>query len=52
MTAPEEKERISCLCSQIVEERDSERFLVLIRELNNLLDKRERAELKTPDLSV
>ena len=52
MTAPEEKERISYLCSQIVEEKDSDRFLVLVRELNNLLDKRERVELKTPRQSV
>ena len=42
---PEERSFLNQLCFLIAEEKDPNRFLELVRELNNLLDGAE----KTPD---
>jgi len=39
---PEERERMYQLCAMIEKERDHTRFLQLIRELNDLLERNER----------
>jgi hypothetical protein len=38
---PEERERMYQLCAMIEKEQDRERFLQLIRELNDLLERKE-----------
>jgi hypothetical protein len=38
---PAERERIYALCAQIVEEKDRDRFTKLVKELNELLDRKE-----------
>lgn len=38
---PEERERMNSLCGQIAKEQDHERFVRLVQELNDLLDKKE-----------
>jgi len=45
---PEERERMYHLCAMIEQEKDRDRFLRLIRELNQLLEHKEhRLEEKT-----
>ena len=39
---PEERERMNSLCKQIQDEKDHEKFNQLVRELNNLLHRKER----------
>jgi hypothetical protein len=39
---PDERERMYQLCAMIEKEQDRERFLQLIRELNDLLEHKER----------
>lgn len=39
---PDERERMYYLCAMIEKERDHARFLQLIRELNDLLERNER----------
>jgi len=44
----DERERLYTLCGQIVEEKDAFKFLQLVNELNDLLDrKEERLECST-----
>jgi len=38
---PEERERIEWLCQQIQKEKDQNKFSDLVRQLNELLEKRE-----------
>jgi len=40
--SPEERERMYQLCALIEKERDRYRFLQLIEELNQLLERKER----------
>lgn len=40
---PEERERMYQLCALIEKEKDHTRFLQLINELNDLLDRKEQA---------
>ena len=35
---PDEREHMDILCKQITEERDSQRFTQLVKELNELLE--------------
>lgn len=42
MTTPDQKLHILSLCAQIAEEKNSSRFLILVHELNDLLEERER----------
>jgi hypothetical protein len=39
---PEEREHMNKLCAQIQVERDPRKFTTLIRDLNELLEKKER----------
>jgi hypothetical protein len=39
---PEERERMFQLCALIEKERDHQRFLQLINELNDLLERKEK----------
>jgi hypothetical protein len=39
---PDDRERMYQLCSQIEKEQDHHRFLRLIEELNNLLERQEQ----------
>lgn len=39
---PEERERMYKLCAMIENEQNRERFLVLIQELNELLERKEQ----------
>jgi hypothetical protein len=39
---PEERERMYQLCAMIETEQNRERFLQLIKELNDLLDRKEQ----------
>jgi hypothetical protein len=36
---PEDREQMKLLCNKIQEEQDSEKFLALLRELTDLLDR-------------
>jgi len=38
---PEEREQMNRLCTQIQDEKDHERFMQLIKELNDLIDRKE-----------
>ncbi len=38
---PEERERLKILCDQIATERDHERFVKLVQELNDLLEEKD-----------
>jgi hypothetical protein len=38
---PEEKAEMDVLCKQIVEEKDRNKFLALVLQLNNLLERKE-----------
>jgi hypothetical protein len=42
MMKPEERERMYQLCALIEKERDHNRFLQLINELNELLERKEQ----------
>ena len=42
--AMEDTKRLRELCEQVSREQDSEKFLVLARELNRLLGEREKAK--------
>jgi hypothetical protein len=42
MSTSVQKPHFISLCAQIAEERDSQKFLALVEELNVLLEKRER----------
>ena len=35
---PDERQRLDWLCTQIKDEKDHDKFIALIRELNKLLD--------------
>lgn len=39
---PEERERMNALCNQIATEKDHDKFMKLVLELNDLLDRKER----------
>jgi hypothetical protein len=39
---PDERERMNRLCEQIAVERDHEKFVKLVQELNELLDHKEQ----------
>jgi len=45
---PDDRERMYQLCSQIEKEQDHHRFLRLIEELNNLLERQEQRLETTP----
>lgn len=47
---PEDRERMYQLCGLIEKERDHARFLQLIRELNDLLENRQRKLEKEPEI--
>jgi hypothetical protein len=52
MTA-EERERMYALCAQIEKERDHGRFLRLVQELNNLLERKEhRLDQEPPPTNI
>jgi hypothetical protein len=38
---PEEREHMNALCEQIAREQDHEKFVKLVQQLNNLLEKKE-----------
>jgi hypothetical protein len=40
--SPEERERMYELCAQIEKEKDHHKFLLLINELNELLERKEQ----------
>jgi hypothetical protein len=42
MMSPEERERMYELCAQIEKEKDHHKFLLLINELNELLERKEQ----------
>jgi hypothetical protein len=42
MLTPDERKRMYALCGQIVEERNSDKFLRLVTELTELLDHKDR----------
>jgi hypothetical protein len=44
---PEERKRMDVLCQQIAVERDHDKFIQLVRELNDLLEEKEQ-RLETP----
>lgn len=44
---PEEQDRMQVLCERITKEQDQEKFVKLIQELNDLLD-RKTQRLDTP----
>jgi hypothetical protein len=39
---PDERERMAILCERIATEKDHQKFSRLVRELNDLLDRKER----------
>jgi hypothetical protein len=39
---PDERERMAILCERIAKEQDRNKFMALVRELNDLLDAKER----------
>jgi hypothetical protein len=39
---PDERERMAILCERIAKEQDRNKFRALVRELNDLLDAKER----------
>lgn len=39
---PEEKAELDALCKRIVDEKDQHRFLALVMELNQLLERKEQ----------
>jgi len=42
---PDEQEQMNLLCQKIIEEQDHEKFMDLVRQLNDLLEyKRRRVE--------
>lgn len=45
---PEERERMFALCNEIATEKDAQRFHKLLRELNDLLERKDR-RLERPD---
>jgi len=45
---PDERDRMNSLCKQIVTEKDRDKFIKLVEELNNLLDRKERRLEDTP----
>ena len=47
MSIPEPEERFYSLCALIAAEKDPQKFLILVRELNEVLDKRDKTELIT-----
>ncbi len=49
---PDERERMYQLCALIEKEQDHHRFLKLIEELNDLLDRQERRLEDKPENSV
>ncbi len=38
----EEKAELDALCKRIVEEKDHQKFIALVMQLNNLLERKER----------
>jgi hypothetical protein len=51
MSTPAQKTHITFLCAQIAEERDSQRLLALVEELNVLLERErtlQNAQLSAP----
>jgi len=49
---PDDRERMYQLCALIEQEKDHHRFLKLIEELNELLDRQERRWGDKPPTSV
>ena len=47
---PDERERMHILCERIAKEQDHEKFVQLVRELNDLLDHKEQ-RLESPKQS-
>jgi hypothetical protein len=45
---PDDQEQIDILCAQIATEQDQEKFVKLVQQLNDLLD-RENADRTNPD---
>jgi hypothetical protein len=45
---PDESDRMPSLCKQIVTEKDRDKFIKLVEELNNLLDRKEQRLEDTP----
>lgn len=45
---PDERDRMNSLCKQIVTEKDRDKFINLVEELNNLLDRKEQRLEDTP----
>jgi hypothetical protein len=46
---PDERERMNALCERIAIEKDQQKFVQLIRELNDLLERKQhRLERATP----
>jgi hypothetical protein len=41
LMTPEEREQMNRLCTQIQDEKDHDRFMQLIKELNDLIDRKE-----------
>ncbi len=39
---PEEKAELDALCQRIVEEKDHQKFMALVTQLNGLLEQKER----------
>ncbi|MFZ0419940.1 MAG: hypothetical protein WAM04_17705 [Candidatus Sulfotelmatobacter sp.] len=39
---PDERERMAILCERIAKEQDSKKFMELVRQLNELLEAKER----------
>jgi hypothetical protein len=42
LLTPKEQERMNWLCQRIQEENDHSKFIALVRELNELLERKER----------
>jgi Skp family chaperone for outer membrane proteins len=49
---PEEQERTKSLCERIAKEQDQEKFLKLVQELNDLLDRNNDRKNQRLDPSV
>jgi Skp family chaperone for outer membrane proteins len=49
---PEEQERTKSLCERIAKEQDQEKFLKLVQELNDLLDRNNDRKNQRLDSSV
>ena len=47
---PDDRERMYQLCAQIEKENDHHRFLKLIEELNDLLERQEQRHEKKPEM--